>query len=106
MRPAHARAFVAALVASGLAPATVKSITLTTSQVFAQAVDDSLIARSPFAKIKIPADRNHEEMHFLTAEQVEHARGRDRRPLSRRDLPQRLRRPARRRALGPSTSSG
>ena len=70
VRPAHARAFVAGLVASGLAPATVKSITLTASQVFAQAVDDSLISRSPFAKIKIPADRNREEMHFLTAEQV------------------------------------
>ena len=37
---------------------------------FAQAVDDLLIVRSPFAKIKIPADRNREEMHFLTAEQV------------------------------------
>ena len=70
VRPAHARAFVAALVTSGLAPATVKSITLTTSQVFAQAVDDSLIARSPFARIALPSDRNRAEMHFLTAEQV------------------------------------
>jgi integrase len=70
VRPAHARRFVADLVSAGLAPSTVKSITLTTSQVFAQAVDDLLIVRSPFAKIKIPADRNREEMHFLTAEQV------------------------------------
>ena len=70
VRPAHARRFVADLVAAGLAPSTIKSITLTTAQVFAQAVDDLLIVRSPFAKIKIPADRNCEEMHFLTAEQV------------------------------------
>ena len=45
------------------------SITLTRSQVFAQAIDD-LIVRSPFAKIKIPADRNREEIHFLTDEEV------------------------------------
>ena len=70
VRAAHARRFVADLVAAGLAPSTIKSITLTTSQVFAQAVDDLLIVRSPFAKIKIPADRNREEMHFLTAAQV------------------------------------
>jgi integrase len=70
VRPLHARAFVAGLVNAGLAPATVKSITLTTSQVFAQAVDDSLIARSPFAKIAVPTDRNREEVHFLTAAEV------------------------------------
>ena len=70
VRPAHARTFVAGLVASGLAPATVKSITLTASQVFAQAVDDNLIVRSPFARVLLPAERQHEEMHFLTPEQV------------------------------------
>ncbi len=70
VRPTHARAFVADLVASGLAPATVKSITLTVGQVFAQAVDDGLVARSPFAKVAMPSDRKHDEMHFLTADQV------------------------------------
>jgi integrase len=70
VRPTHARAFVAALVASGLAPSTVKSITLTASQVFAQAVDDGLIARSPFANVGTPSNRQHDEMHFLTPDQV------------------------------------
>jgi hypothetical protein len=75
VRPAHARAFVAGLVASALAPATVKSITLTASQVFAQAVDDNLIARSPFARVALPAQRQHEEMRFLTPEQVNRLAG-------------------------------
>ncbi len=70
VRPADARAFVAHLVEIGLAPATVKSITLTASQVFAQAVDDNLIARSAFSRIAVPSQRQHEEVHFLTAEQV------------------------------------
>jgi integrase len=73
--PAHARAFVAGLVASPLAPATVKSITLTASQVFAQAVDDNLIARSPFARVARPAQRQREEMRFLTPEQVNRLAG-------------------------------
>ncbi len=70
VRPTHAGAFIAGLVASGLAPSTVKSITLTASQVFAQAVDDRLIARSPFANVALPNDRQRVDMHFLTAEQV------------------------------------
>jgi integrase len=70
VRATHARAFVAELVSSGLSPSTVKSITLTASQVFAQAVDDGLIARSPFANVGLPSQRQHEEMHFLTADQV------------------------------------
>jgi len=70
VRPSHARAFVADLVARGLAPATVKAITLTTAQVFAQAVHDGIIARSPFDGIELPADRHREEMHFLGADQV------------------------------------
>ena len=103
---ARARVQGGAPRARALAPSTVKAILLTTGQVFAQAVDDRLIVRSPFAKIKIPADRNHEEMHFLTAEQVNALAGGDRRSLPRRDLPQRLRRPARRRALGPPGRTG
>jgi integrase len=69
-RPTHARAFVADLVSQGLAPSTVKGIVLTTAQVFAQAVDDGIIARSPFAKVSLPSDRHREEMRFLTPEQV------------------------------------
>ena len=65
VRPTHARAFVAAPVADGYAPSTVKGITLTTAQVFSQAVEDGVIARSPFANVPLPAERDHEEMRFL-----------------------------------------
>ena len=37
---------------------------------FAQAVEDRLIARSPFANVSLPAERQREEVHFLTPEQV------------------------------------
>lgn len=70
VRPTHARAFVAELVASGLAPSSVKGIALTTGQVFSQAVDDGIVARSPFTNVPMPSDRHTSEMHFLTAEQV------------------------------------
>ena len=43
---------------------------LTAGQVFEAAVEDGLIARSPFAKVDLPEDRQHQELHFLTAEQV------------------------------------
>jgi integrase len=71
VQPTHARAFKADLLGQELAPSTVKAILLTTGQVFAQAVDDGLIVRSPFAKVPMPEDREHEEQHFLTVEQVE-----------------------------------
>lgn len=71
VQPTHARAFKADLLGQGLAPSTVKAVLLTTGQVFAQAVDDGLIVRSPFAKVPMPEDREHEEQHFLTVEQVE-----------------------------------
>ena len=70
VRPVHARQFVAHLTALGLAPASVKSIALTASQIFSQAVDDALIARSPFSNVALPRDRHHQEMRFLNAPQV------------------------------------
>ena len=71
VQPTHARAFKADLLAHGLAPSTVKAILLTVGQIFAQAVDDGLIVRSPLAKVGMPEDREHEAQHFLTVEQVE-----------------------------------
>jgi integrase len=71
VQPTHARAFKADLLAHNLASSTVKAILLTTGQIFAQAVDDGLIVRSPFAKVPMPEDREHEAQHFLTVEQVE-----------------------------------
>jgi integrase len=75
VQPTHARAFKADLLAHELAPSTVKAILLTTGQIFAQAVDDSLIIRSPFAKVPMPEDRKHEAQHFLTVEQVNQIAG-------------------------------
>ncbi len=70
VRPADVRKFVAILVESGLAPSTVKSIYLTASQVFAQAVTDGLISRSPCIGIRLPEERQREQMHFLTPDEV------------------------------------
>lgn len=70
VRPMHARALVADLIARGLAPSTVKAVALTTGQVFAQAVRDGIIARSPFAGLDLPSERHREEAHFLDADQV------------------------------------
>jgi integrase len=70
VRPTHARGFVAELVARGLAPSTVNAIVRTAGQVFAQAVTDGLVGRSPFAEVELPSDRHREEMHFLDAGQV------------------------------------
>ena len=70
VRPADVRRFVANLVEAGLAPSTVKSIYLTASQVFAQAVTDGLISRSPCIGIRLPEERQREQMHFLNPDQV------------------------------------
>jgi integrase len=70
VRPTHARAYVAGLVADELAPSTVKGIVLTTAQVFSQAVDDGIIAKSPFAKVALPAERQREAMRFLEPAEV------------------------------------
>ena len=58
VRPTHARAFVAALVATRPRAVECQGIVLTTGQVFDQAVDDCLIARSPFANVALPRDRS------------------------------------------------
>jgi integrase len=70
VRPVDVRNFVGRLVASGLAPSTVKGIYLTASQVFAQAVTDGVISRSPCIGIRLPEERQREEMHFLTPDDV------------------------------------
>jgi hypothetical protein len=45
-------------------------VVLTTGQVFTQAVADGMPARSPFTNVELPPERQHEEMHFLDADQV------------------------------------
>lgn len=70
VQPSDLRAFVAHLTAAKRAPSTVKSIYLTTSQVFAQAALDGIIAKSPCMGVTLPKDRRREEMHFLSPAQV------------------------------------
>jgi integrase len=75
IQPADVRTFVAKLAASGKSPSTVKAIFLTTSQVFAQAMSDGLIGRTPCRDIKLPVTREGEDdatqAQFLTPEQVD-----------------------------------
>jgi integrase len=70
VRPVDVRNFVTRLVGSGLAPSTVKGIYLTASQVFAQAVTDGVISRSPCIGIRLPEERKREETHFLAPDDV------------------------------------
>ena len=70
IQPTHVRSWVAGMVATELAPSTVKASYLTCSQVFEQATVDGILARSPCRGIDLPKDRQHEEMHFLEAEEV------------------------------------
>ena len=64
------RSWVARLVAAGYVTSTMGGVFNTCAQVFAQAVDDGVIARSPCAGVSLPEDRRREETHFLTPEQV------------------------------------
>jgi integrase len=70
VRPSDVRTFVSKLTGAGKAPATVKAVYLTTSQVFDQAVIDGIIAKTPCLGVSLPRERHHEEMHFLSPEQV------------------------------------
>ena len=70
VRPSDIRAWVAQLIAQGLAPATVKGAYQIVAQMFEQAVIDDVIVRSPCRGIELPTDRNREEMLFLNAEEV------------------------------------
>jgi integrase len=74
IKPLHARRFVADLADRDLAPSTIRAIVLTTNQVFAQAVEDEMIAKSPFAKVikdGLPSEAGTDEMRFLDAGQVD-----------------------------------
>ena len=66
----HVRSWVARLQSQGLARQTVKGAFLTVSQVFASAVVDGVVARTPCIGIDFGIERERDEVHFLTAEQV------------------------------------
>jgi integrase len=69
IRPSDVRAFVADLSAT-LAPSTVKAIYRTFGQIMTTAMVDGAILRSPCVGVELPAETSHEEMHFLSLEQV------------------------------------
>jgi integrase len=70
IRPSHIRTLVADLTAAGRSPSTVRAVYLTVSQVFAQAVGDDVIGRTPCREITLPKEAHGEEKHFLTPAQV------------------------------------
>jgi len=69
IRPGDVRAWVAELSVK-LAPSTVKATFLTFGQIMRTAEVDGLISRSPCIGIALPAETSHEEMHFLSVDQV------------------------------------
>ncbi len=71
IRPAHVRAWIAALEKEGLAPGTINGIYRTFSKILKTAVIDGLIPRSPCIGIDLPKQTSHEEMKFLDPVQVE-----------------------------------
>jgi integrase len=70
IRPEDVRAWVAAMIGSGLAPSTIKAAFLTFGQIMRTAEIDNYISRSPCIGIELPSDTTHEEVHFLSPDQV------------------------------------
>ncbi|HYN35363.1 MAG TPA: site-specific integrase [Actinomycetota bacterium] len=70
VRPSDVRAFVTDLNALGLAPSTVRATYRTLGQLLRTAEIDGLVTRSPCLGVELPAETSHEEMRFLTPEQV------------------------------------
>lgn len=70
IKPVDVRKWVAEMSKTGLAPSTVRATYRTFSQMMRVAEIDGLTRRSPCNGIDLPAESQHEEMHFLTPEQV------------------------------------
>lgn len=73
IQPTEVRAWIAGLTEKGLAPATVRATYLTLGQILDTAQVDGCLARSPLigTKQSLPREASQEEMHFLTASQIE-----------------------------------
>lgn len=54
----------------GLAPGTVASVYRTFSKIMRTAVVEGVVVKSPCVGIDLPREHGHEEMKFLTPEQV------------------------------------
>ena len=70
IQPMQVRNWVRLLHDNGLAPSTVKAIYQAFRQIMTLAVIDQRISKNPCVGIEMPRDRNQQEMHFLTAEEV------------------------------------
>jgi integrase len=71
IRPAHVREWLAHLTGSGLAASTVHKVFRVFSKIMNVALNEGLIPRSPCQGIDLPKLTTHEEMRFLTGEQVQ-----------------------------------
>jgi integrase len=67
--PSHVRAWTARLLAGGYEPAYVNALHRRLAQVFADAIDDSLVARSPCSRKTSPG-RGRQRPYVATTEQV------------------------------------
>jgi integrase len=70
IRPADVRQWVADLLNGGMAPDTARKVLQVLAQIFRQAEIDRLISRSPIIGIELPRAVAHQEMRFLTADEV------------------------------------
>lgn len=70
IEPQDVRSWITDLKARGLAPSTVRATYRTFGQIMRTAEVDGLIRRSPCVGVELPAETSHDEMHFLTEEQV------------------------------------
>lgn len=70
IRPNDVRVWVAAMLGTGLSPATVKAVVGTFSRIVNQAVADGLVARSPVLGLQLPREGRGEEMHVLEPQEI------------------------------------
>jgi integrase len=71
IHPTHVRTFVSELENEGLASGTIAAVYRTFVKIMRTAEIDSLISRSPCVGIDLPRQTSHEEMVFLTPEEID-----------------------------------
>ncbi len=71
IRPIDVRKWVASMLDGGMAPDTARKVLQVLGQILRHAEIDRLIARSPIIGIELPRSAAGDEMHFLSAAEVE-----------------------------------
>ena len=71
IRPIDVRKWVASMLDDGMAPDTARKVLQVLGQILRHAEIDRLIARSPIIGIELPRSAAGDEMHFLSAAEVE-----------------------------------